>query len=60
MYKKKTKLNPVIEKEETVKTIETDIVVRDDAPPTVSEETHHLHYQQQFHYPQQSQLLQQF
>ena len=36
MYKKKTKLNLVIEQEEIVETIETDIVVRDDAPPTIS------------------------
>ena len=40
MYRKKTKLNPTIEQEETVETIETYIVVRDDAPPTLSEETH--------------------
>ena len=36
MYRKKTKLNLVIEQEET---IEIDIVIRDDGPTTHSEET---------------------
>ena len=42
MYRKKTKLNPVIEQEEkietieTVENIETNIFVKDDAPPTIS------------------------
>ena len=43
MYRKKAKLNLVLEQEERIETIEiidTDIVVRDNSPPTVSEETH--------------------
>lgn len=43
MYKKMAKLNPVIEHEEIVDRVEiidTNIVVRDNAPPRVSEETH--------------------
>ena len=43
MYKKKPKLNPVVEQEEIVETIEiidTDTMVKDNAPPTDSEETH--------------------
>ena len=38
MYTKKTKLNPLIEKEETIQT-KIDIFIRDDAPTTLSEET---------------------
>ena len=40
MYKKMPKLNPVNEQVETIEIIDTDIVVKENAPPTVSEETH--------------------
>ena len=43
MYRKKPKLNLVIEQEEIVDTVEiidTDLIVRDNAPPTISKETH--------------------
>ena len=40
MYKKKPKLNPINEQVETVKIINTDAVVKENSPPTVSYETH--------------------
>ena len=40
MYRKKPKLNLVTEQVETIEIIDTDIVVKDNAPPAVSEENH--------------------
>ena len=40
MYTKKPKLNPVNEQFETIEIIDTDTVVKNNAPPAVSEETH--------------------
>ena len=40
MYRKKPKLNPVNEEVETIEVIDTDTVVKDNAPCAISEETH--------------------
>ena len=40
MYKKKPKLNPVNEQVHTIEIIDTNIMVKENAPPAVSEETH--------------------
>ena len=40
MYRKKPKLNPVNEQVETIELIDTNTVVKENAPPTFSKETH--------------------